>query len=438
MGNRATPVVEYDDKGQPVLLDKNLKPALVGAGLYNLKRAGSVGIFVHAGRMANDFNNTSAYTWEDVWELPGEFDWVAPVWAQSRNAGGTTASPVMLASLAVVGDPSPAAADAAAWTAATVSNGGTWNLTVGPSASRRAFVVGDRINLSSVPRTDGGSKALIACRTWVNGGASLQLRGNGADSFTNWATRADGRMRRTRKAAGNYASANQTTMTANQVGGYANESPLVGFLFGARGRVVNAMRVGDSIDEGRGTYIGDGMLGPAVASLAREGGPIYCESNLAWSGMASVNFFFHASDAFAAGLVPDILCWPVGSPNDFTTGAITAAQVATARQWSARTAGLCRDNNVSTLQRTIMPSNYAIKPYGASDSLRRDYNAAQLALAAGGLPVMDVATPAVLGVDGNGQQLLLSSAGNDGIHPDDALNALVARDVVAPALAQFS
>jgi len=200
----------------------------------------------------------------------------------------------------------------------------------------------------TIPRTDGGSKRLIACRSWVNGGAQLQLRGNsnGSDDFTNWATRTDGRMRRTRKAAGNYASISQTTVTANQVAGCSNESPLLGFIFGARGRVINEMHFGDSIDDGRGTYKGDGFMAPAVAAMNGYNGVIYCSSNMAWAGHQSVNFYFHVSDAFAAGLIPDLACWPIGSPNDFTGTLSGVAITGTGGQFSCNAATMAVDQQI--------------------------------------------------------------------------------------------
>lgn len=399
---------------------------LVGPGGLTkvFKPASAIATRMFAGRMEYDFNNTSANTWEVLIALEQNFDSVRIIFGQSRNAGATTASPTMLATVAAVADTANATTDAATWTSVTVSAAGTWALTAGSAQHRRAFIVSDWISVSSVARTDGGLKPLLAVRAWVNGGNPLTLNGNssGTDNFTNWATKPDGRIWKARKAAGNFASASQSGFTA--AASTANEWPILGVQYVARGKVVTVMTFGDSIFEGRGTYLGEGFVMPAAYSMSDAENTAYEYCNLAWAGASTATALNAMTDVFAAGIIPDVAVFPMGSPNDIST-TIAASDIATMRRRVANKQALCRTNNVLPVLCSWMPSNTAVKNYGSTDSLRVAYATDVEARTAKGLLVAATST-ALSGTTSGGQVQINTAMTTDGIHPNDAGNAVLA------------
>jgi lysophospholipase L1-like esterase len=413
-------VMSFDSVGNVSgLVDPVTGQTVVSANTIN-----SIATRIFAGRMEFDFNNTAANTWEVLMALEQDFDAVRVIFAQGRNAGATTAAPLMLANVAVVADTTNAASDAATWTGVAQGGNSTWTLTAGSAQQRRAFVVSDWVAVASIPRTDGGTKPLLAVRGWVNGGNPLTLIGNssGTDSFANWATKPDGRIWKMRKAAGNYASTSQASFGAAAT--TANESPIVGVQYLARGRVVTVMAFGDSIFEGRGTYLGESFAAQAAWSKSNASNVAYEYCNLAWSGAPSTVFVNAMTDAFAAGLIPDVAIFPVGSPNDVST-TITSALVSSIQSKLATMTALCRTNRVVPLLCSWMPTNTAVKNYGATDSLRVALSQSVEARAAKGLPVAATST-AISGLTSGGQVQMTVGLTGDGIHPNDAGNALLA------------
>ena len=138
------------------------------------------------------------------------------------------------------------------------------------------------------------------------------------------------------------------------------------------------------------------------------------------------------ADALAGGLAPpDILFCPVGSPNELT-GVITAQMLSIGRAATMRIWGQCRDYGISPVFWTELPANSSIKVYGASDSLRKDYNLEMLARAVRGMPMIDLASTVAGALDGTGQQQFAAGMSLDGLHPGDA--GLAVMSVPAPAM----
>ena len=389
-----------------------------------LRRSGCIGTRIFGGRMAMEFNNTSAYTWEVVMALAQEFDAVRVIFANSMNSGGTTASPVMLANVAAVGDPSDSTLDAADWsTGVSVNGAGTWNLTPASAVQRRGITVSDWVPKGSIPRTDGGTLPLLAVRAWVNGGNPLTLLGAAGNSFVNWATKPDGRIWKMRKRAGDYANANQSSFTAGASA--ANESPIIGVQYAARGKIVTVMGVGDSIYEGRGTYIGEGFIAPAVWSKSNKQGVAWEFCNLSWSGTPTSVFVNALTDIIAAGVVPDVCVFPSGSPNDIAT-TISEANIAAERLYLSKMLSLCRANSIEPLVCSWMPSNYSVKSYGSTDALRAAYSAEVEARS--GRMLVAATSSAISGPPdtAHGNQItMLSGATTDNIHPNDFGSSLL-------------
>jgi hypothetical protein len=384
-------------------------------------RFSSIGTRIFGGRMERDIDNTSAFTWEVVTALSQEFDAVRVIFANSRNAAGTTASPVAVAYVAAVADSVEASTDAATWVNVTAAGSSSITLTAASAQYRRAFVVSDWIALSSIPRTDGGTLPLIAIRTWVNGGNPLTLLGSGGgtDSFANWATKPDGRIWRIRRRAGDFASTNRTTFTSGATA--VNETPIIGVQYAARGKVVTVMTCGDSIYEGRGTYLGEGFVAPAAWGLSSTSELAYDYCNLSWTSRPFSTFEDSLNDAIAAGIVPDVLVFPTGSPNDIAS-TISAANISAFRLRMSRMLATCRTNNIQPILGSFMPSNTAVKAYGATDSLREAFAQEIEARTSRAIAAIPTASLMRGTQDGSGQYQMVPTYTTDGIHPNDTGN----------------
>lgn len=379
------------------------------------------GLRIQSGRMERDFNNAGNNCWEDVIALAQGFDTVYLIWGQSKNAGGSTTNPNMLASVAVVGDPSNATADAATWANVQVGGAGAWPLAIGPAQFRRSFVISDPINIQDIPRTDGGKFPLLAVRSFVNGG-TLTLWGDAAgnDHCTNWATKPSGRIWKRRRVAGNHASASQTTFTGDG-GAACDESPLLGVMYVARGRVISVVTFGDSIGEGRGTYLGDSFASLACEELSDMASVAFEHSCLGWSGAAGTNILAGIQDFYAAGLTCHVAFIQSATPNDVTT-VITDQIIANARFRLGQAVTLAESKGSQVMIQPWLPTNtgVATKQYGTSDAKRQAYAAEIEGRLNRGILVPALATKLGGAIDGTGQQQMAAGSTIDGIHPADA------------------
>lgn len=313
-------------------------------------------------------------------------------------------------------------------TAATLPSAGV--VPVAPTAARRGYLVSNWVDISTVDRTDGGAFPLLCIDAYVSTAASISILGNGgSDNFANWATRPNGRIWIMRHNDGDCVTTPANFVsTTNRI-----QSPIVGVQYVARGRVVTVMGVGDSITDGRGTYIGEGFGLPACEAVSSMSGVAVEWWNNGWAGLGLGNWAAPGfEDMIAAGLIPDIVITPNGSPNEFGTP-ILASNIASSRQSLARILHAARENQVTPIVWTVLPTNPAIKDYNASDALRVGHNAATLQMAQRGVHVVDMAA-ALSGVtDGDGQVNILAGCTTDNIHPNDAGNALM-RDLLIQAL----
>jgi hypothetical protein len=284
------------------------------------------------------------------------------------------------------------------------------------ASSRRAWLYPRQQEITPVTRTDGGARPLVAGRVFVGSG-NLALLGSsgGSDSFANWASRSAG-LARFRVNSG---SGDQRAATTGWVA--ANTGPLVGFGYSHNGLICNVMTIGDSIAEGRATYIGAGFGLVAVESVnASSPKTWFTHSNAAWSGISSVAFVNQLFDALWYGIVPDIVIFPIGTPNDPGNASITTAHVNNWRSRVARTLALCARYGITPIAYTMLPCNTAVNNWGTSDSLRTAYNAEMLsALAAAGVTIVDLAS-VFSGTTTGGQVQYSVGLTTDGIHPNDA------------------
>lgn len=396
-----------------------------GAGI--LARRGNRGMRIFGGRTATAFNDGgTAKTHHCVVSTALPFDGVQIVLA-ACNSG--VAVPVTSAAVCPVASAADLNVSGGTWTAATFAGSASGSIPQRAGSSRRTYLVSDFIPVSSVDRSDGGAFPLLAIRAYLGTAGTYTLLGQvgGTDDFTNWATKPDGRIHVMRYADGDCVSTPASfASTTNR-----STSPIVGVIYYARGRVVNVVGFGDSITEGRGTYLNEGWGFPAC-SAASNAGVAYEWSNLGWSGIEWENgaatpggIRLNVADAISASLPIDVACMPVWSPNDFLNeAALTDAAMRTdCQQPVMRTVGALRDAGVSPVLWTSLPVNTSLRDYNAADARRRSWNAAMLA---SGLRVVDFASVVGGTVDGDGQMIPPAGSLPDGIHPGDSTNAALA------------
>jgi lysophospholipase L1-like esterase len=268
---------------------------------------------------------------------------------------------------------------------------------------------------------------LLAARVFISSNSVLPCYGNGTDDFTNWTTRTDGRLWCARSMSGDgITTPSSFVSTTNQ-----SQSPIVGVQYLSRGKVISVGAVGDSITEGRGTYLNEGFILPAVAELSNTTDIAIEYSNFGWSGQSMSQFGERAIDILESEVRPDILVLPAGSPNDQPV-TLTAAGIVAFQGLRARVLATCAQRNVVPVMWTWLPVNTAVNPWGATDSLRVADNATVLAQPK--LLVADTST-AISGSTSGGQVQLVGADTTDGIHPNDTGNAAL-KAVIKPLLVQ--
>jgi hypothetical protein len=374
----------------------------------------NVGTRLFGGRMTPTTLAASS-TFQVTTELATEFDAVRPLFANTDQSFSRAFRSI---AASVISDKSDLNNSSGTWT-----NGKRAGLTrvyaqLSPGVSRISYMTCDWIPVSSIPRTDGGDRPLVVVRAYFNGGAGMPMYGDGTDDFTNWATRTDGRMWAARSQAIEAANTpTNFTSTTN-----ISQSPIVGVQYLARGRVVTVLGCGDSITEGRGTYLNEGFIMPAVEALSTSE-VAFEYGNAGWSGQSMLTFAERAIDILQSDVKPDVLVMPVASPND-TVSTITDANIAAFRSQRSRVLDAAKTAGVPVVLWTWLPTNTSVRPYGAADALRVSYNAEVLALASKDVIVVDTAA-AISGITSSGQVQMLAGATTDNIHPNDTGNALL-------------
>ena len=197
-----------------------------------------------------------------------------------------------------------------------------------------AVAVADWVPIPSIARSDGGTHPLLTVRAYIAPNATLPVLGDGTDDFTNWATRSDGG----RKFWWRYQDGDQiTTPSGFTSTTNVSQSPIWGVQYLCRGQVVTVAAVGDSITEGRGTYLGEGFVLPALEALNATGGATKYEyMNFGWSGQIPSRYTRRALNLLESDIKPDIIVIPAASPNPVTDGALTDAAVSLLRGQRAR------------------------------------------------------------------------------------------------------
>lgn len=373
---------------------------------------GNTATRIFGGRMGT-VDNSTQQTYQITAELQADFDAVRPIFASTDT---NIAHALRSVTASVLGSAADLNNSGGTWVQGLKAGLGRIYADIAPAVGRIAYTTTDWIYLPSVPRTDGGKKPLVSIRAFFNNSATLPAYGNGSDSFTNWATRTDGRKWVARQQAGLYTTTPAGfTSTVN-----LSQSPIVGIQYLTRGKVITVGAVGDSITDGRGTYLGEGFIMPAVEAITGPNTAVEY-ANMGWSTQTMAVFAERAIDILQSPVKPDILVMPAGSPNDFS-GTISQAQIDSFRAQRARVQREARRHGVPLVMWTWLPSNTAVKNYGDTDSLRTAYNAEVLAQDGRGFIVADT-SKAFSGSTVGGQVQIKAGLSTDDIHPNDAGNA---------------
>lgn len=395
-----------------------------------------------AGRMGT-LDNSTQKTFQYTKEIPAGAIGFRPIFA---NTHGDYSPYVLAIKACVLADLSTAAAinnSAGSWTQILTSADNPLLLETAPLAgsvtARVAYSVPDYINISTLPRTDGGTAHAISIRCYLDADPALpvsgDLTGGIPDNFTNWATRTDGQRCIMRQQNGDCVTDPTTfTSTVN-----VSQCPIVGidFLFPGKGKTVG--RLSDSIVDGRandnGGCLGDSYVSKAIKLLrdADPTGPVITDVNFGWAGQPAngvSGFLARGMDIIGSVVQPNVLVFSAGSINDV----ISAAAVAAWKTGTLKLIDKCLANRVEPVLVTLMASSYTGHPNGALDALRLEHNAWLLATCAVmGIRCVDVATPMAGSIEAHGQQELNPLYTGDGVHPNMAGDAMLAV-LLAPVL----
>lgn len=304
---------------------------------------------------------------------------------------------------------------------------------VSASTVRMKYIMSDPIAISTPARTDGGRGSLVGIRFFMRTNIpTYTVFGNGGgDNLASWASRTDGRTLIMRSQIGQHlVPTTGFNSTTNE-----SQSPIAGVIFLARGQVVNVVRFGDSVMDGRGTYVGDGYVGPACVQASIDTGVAVCDSNLAWSGSTSSQHFQHAKDfigTFANYI--DLVVYPDGTPNDADGVPIDATINAARRRRTSDVIDTATRARIPVLLSTWAATNPSMRDWNSSDSIRRDTVVAAKAMR--DVTVVDTDSVWSGTLDGDGQQIMVAGVTTDNIHPNDAGNSL-AVPLAAEAIKRF-
>lgn len=376
---------------------------------------GNIGRRIIDGRMGT-FDNSTTKTFLAAFEVPFDFDAARLILVNANTSTYTVASCCFVS----IDTTSNLSGVGLAWTNGAFDGATGTTVPAAASSVRRSYKKSDWCQFTSQ-----GRLKIIAVRVEITTAATINVMGNGSDDYTPWATRTDGKIACFRNQAGSFA----TSATASGFSSTTNvsQSPIIGVEVSLRGRILNVGVLGDSTDEGRGTYKGDGWAGPTCAALEAETGVPVMLSNLSWASQSMGHVYNHALDMITYAMAPDVLFIPGGSINDLTPP-INSSMIKTCRTNLAATLaqfyGMTKPPHL--IIRNIEPCNPAVKNFDASDSIRTNYNAELMTATYGasGFALFDFSTPLSGVTDGDGQVNMLVGATDDNIHPNDTGNAL--------------
>ena len=298
-----------------------------------------------------------------------------------------------------------------AWKDLLVSGASSWSLPAGTNADDCSWTATDWFYVNSLDRADSGTLPILNYRIEVPAAnANITLTNY---SVTDWETEGGfngGMFYRPRTQAvlgcttkGNFTS----TTTAGQ-----HYPVIIQYLSRVAG--VSVYVCADSIGEGAdATYRNSGypfFAGLAASTTTR---PVEICNQGITSKTAAV-YLARMKKVMAAGGAADIVLYHSFSPNNISS-TIDAGEINTLK--STLVDAIQYINSVSAIPVVVSaaPANYAAAAWGATDSLRTDFNAE---IASRGLSFFDLSALLSGSVEAHGQTEYLPAYYFDGIHPN--------------------
>lgn len=411
-----------------VVADGALAATLAGYSRSGIS-GGNVATRMLSGRFENVVNNSAGYVWELTLSFAAPIDAIQWIFAQSRANSTASDAPNMLATCYT--GSSLADIDAATFSqSVNVGGAGVYPLPAPATDKLMSYVVSDWIRQPSKSRAvadggDGGRGGLHSCRVQIAAANRLVLLGAGGDSFDNWASRpVSGPMARIRR------STSGGTATTPFVGSLASNSPIVGARIVSQGRVYTIGAWGDSNDEGRDGFIGEGLVLRMAEKINSLNLGFTVEAmNCGWSGASSNIWQANFRQALLAGLIPDLAYYKMYSGNDMLTTVTQDAMDLMRSRANLRLADTVAGTKCRMKFQDCQPYNSDQRPWGATDAIRIVNNRALLG---SGKDVLDQSAVVSGSVDGTGQvQVKAGYLIADNIHYNStAYNALVEANYV--------
>lgn len=382
------------------------------------RRRGTVGTRIVLKTGGYSFDNTVQKTYRIFIEVAADnFSAVQPIFCNMSETTPYTVGACNARAAAnftdAVGTPIPV----------TVPGGGV--IAAAPLVGRGRYVLGDWVDLASLPRNDSYSTkgAIVVFDAYVSTSGTIVSNG-GSSALTYHNSRAG------RKVKALYNDGNCVATPANFVSTTSRgHCPIVGVRYRSNSRIVNVMISGDSISNGTSEVSGIAFALPAAEMASAVSKNKVFETMFCGLGGANpTTFSLFIDDMISYGLTPDVLVQPIGSPNGLGDSGILDSNITTCKTTLGYTLGVCASNGIAPICWTILPTENPPKNWGATDSKRRNYNIESLSYT--GPRVIDFAGTVSGSIDAQGQMLPLPGITFDGVH----LNA-TGCSLISPVLA---
>lgn len=309
------------------------------------------------------------------------------------------------------------------WTNITWDGSATVDLPAGTSGSVPSWSASDWIDVQSLERTDGGERPVVHVRILATG-AITRISANDYDDHQVVGS-ADRVYRQRRQTVdGITTPANFTSNTWND----ACHVCLIQYMTDVPGLCVAGF--GDSIMGGTGATLRGNAWGlrgcSAVSTLDLPVQWLNCgegnSNGATWAAKAAALLAVMGPSSS-----PNLIMVPIGGPND-ASGTLETSEVNDMRNDFAlikrHIATLAP--SATLLPVTWIPENASSTDYGATDSLRRDYNDRARA---GSWSVMDADAILAGVMDVDGQVEFLAGTTDDGLHPNDTGHELLGAEL---------
>lgn len=244
------------------------------------------------------------------------------------------------------------------WKEVTFGGASSGDFASAGASYRPAKLTSDWIDLSSVPRADGGTRPLVMCRVYHNGGTGGamtifgQLTSNASADSTSWSSTSVYPWHRIWQA-GTVTTGDAVSTLTTKPAALSNASIWIAFEFASRYKGLTVLSVGDSVTEGTGhSWGGYGswiMRACALSSSITR--PVSLIQN-GISGQAGEVYTLAAEDAITAHS-PTHVFYPTLTLND---GDTTDASIQLARSRIQRMLQACESVGARLVMWSALPN----------------------------------------------------------------------------------